>query len=220
MSTACDIRSPRMPWPALRAEESPRERSLRVRGVAGDELRAVLAHPAERSRRDQPCGVLDGRRLAVVETDDRAHACGFCGRGDVGGLGRGTPDGLLAPEVLAGRGACGECDLTVEAVRCGDADRLDLRVGDHVTPIGRPPLVAEFLDGRARSRFGLVGGDHEPAPRRHMRGSVRDTRRYAELCTRPIQPTPTRPMPTVRATRGAYSPGSPAHAGTAGHLEL
>ena len=171
-----------------RTEESPRERAPRVGGVAGDELRAVLAHLAEGSRRDQPRSVLDGRRLPVVETDDRPHACARGGGGDIGGLGHGASDGLLAPEVLA-RSTCGQCDLTVEAVRCSNADRLHLRVGDHVTPIGRTPLVSELVDGCARARFGLVGGDDEPGLTGTFREVVANTSvRRAVHPTHPAEP--------------------------------
>ena len=129
-------------------------------GVVAQEEAAVVRDLPQLASRDEVAGVLDDRRVPVVEPHRRADAGGRSGRGDLSGLGRKPPQGLLAPEVLAGLGG-GDRHLAMHEVRRGDADGIDLRVLEDLPPVGGRRRVPELLLRLARAIRALIRDDDQ-----------------------------------------------------------
>jgi hypothetical protein len=134
----------------------PPEGAARMRGIVGEELDAGMGRHADRPLADDAAGARDGRYIPVVEPDAPNDAIGLHGIADGLGVGAGQADRLLDPQVLP-RFRDGDADLAVEKVGGGDADRGDVRVGEH-----RPPVLVhrDIAVGRgeglrrARNRLG------------------------------------------------------------------
>jgi hypothetical protein len=145
--------------------------------------------------RDHCLGRRHRRHVAVVKADGALYP-GLLHRGrDRLGVVRGETDRLLDPQVLAG--FCdGHADLTVQAVRRGDADRLDARISEDIAPLRRGPPEA-VLRRRLGAACAVDVADH---------GEL-----WRERCVRVVVPqpgmgrewiSPIQPYPTT-ATRSA-----------------
>jgi hypothetical protein len=111
--------------------------------------------------RDELFGVLQHRDVTIHKADHALHPGLFDGFRDVVGLSRDPPARLLKPDVLA-RPSGGDGDLAVEVVGRGDADGLDLRVLDDLSPVGGPVPVSESLDTIPGPLLDHVRRYHQP----------------------------------------------------------
>src|SRR5205823_12569339 len=121
---------------------APGERHARVARVVAEVAAAVARDLPQLTGVDQVLRVLDGGRVTVVEADDRPNPGGLDGGGNLRRLLRKAPERLLPPEMLPRCGS-GQGHLAVHEVRRGDADRLDLWMGQNLLPVAARLLEAE-----------------------------------------------------------------------------
>ena len=105
---------------------------------------------------DQLLGVDHERCPAVVEADEREHACPPCGGLDLSRLFRPAPYRLLAEDVLA-VGRRGASHLEMHMVGCGDVDDLNLWMLDEFQPVRGRPFETKGLAGLPSARRNFVG---------------------------------------------------------------
>ena len=128
------------------------------RGVERAEGRQVTldsAQVADHAIGDELTGVGDRRVEAGPHGLHRENACGPRGFDDPGGVLDGCGEGFLDQDRLARRDG-GKGDVGVLRMRCGDIDRVDVRVGDQgvIRPMrgGEAVLVGEGLGPLERAR--------------------------------------------------------------------
>src|SRR5215831_5988149 len=138
-------------------------------GIVAEEADADVGHGADLSRADQLAGERHGRCVAVVEAHRPLHP-GLARRlGHGPRVGGGEADGLLDPDVLA-------------RLRHGGADLA----------VAKPYRAAA-----SSARPGTSSATATSSGRTSSCGKWWGTRRYAWVCTLPIQPNPTTATPSA-----------------------
>ena len=131
------------------------------------------------------------RILDVVEPDLGFDAGPFRRLGHVSCLCGGRSQRLFAMHVLAG-GNRRERNGRVECIRRGDADDVDLRIGDQRAPVADRARESEIARG-CRGQSGVASASTSSTGWTGMRNTP-PTVRYARLWALPMKPEPTSPM--------------------------
>ena len=173
---------------------APGQRPIRVGGVVGEEVAAVVRDLPELAGSDELFGVLHRRDVPVHQADSALHPGLLDGLPDLVRLGRYAPARFLQPDVLAGLGR-GDGDLAVEVVGRGDAHRFDLGVLYDLPPVRGPALVPEKPRGLPRAFLDRVGRHDQPRLERAIGVVVEQTPVASAMhLTHPSQPDYSTPI--------------------------